>query len=676
MIVPMKKMCLVVQNKDSKEAIEKLRDVGVAHIVRTGADSDGLTKAHEHKMQVENAIGVIQHYEVPKKNLSSDGPVNYERRTKLTGRRGRRSTDQCSSEEHEPYSLDAVQAPVRPKLVDLMLEMGEESKMLEEQITFIGRECERITAWGEFDPEAVKELASLGCPVYLYEIAHDALAQLPKDVDYIKVKVSSDKVFARILVLQNVIPGMTPFQLPEKSLSALEAELSALKERQEKLNERIKSFADRRPVLLDEMLEAENEIIFEETFAELENVEGVPPALGVSWLQGYIPVDNIEKLKTAAQENNWALSLYDPAPEENPPTKLKNKPSVEIIKPLFSFLGTVPGYKEFDISPSYLFFFSIFFAMIFGDAAYGLIILAISAALGIKFIKQGNKLPDIVKLLTLLGSCTVIWGAINGSWFQIPYEHLPFFLQALVIPQFNSAVPFVEFPRFLQHIFVLPDVLPEGNDKVFWSIQFLCFSIAVIQLTYARFKRFTSLLPSLSAIAQLGWLSLMVGIFFIALNMMLGMALKPFVVWIIGAGLGVILVFGNQTGGNFFLNIAKGFGGFFQLFLKAISCFADIISYIRLFAVGLAGAMIAQIFNGLAIPDDGFGGFGLGFLIRLLITVLVLIIGHSLNFVLTCMSVIVHGVRLNLLEYAGNHLEMGWTGYEYKPFALKQKNKQ
>jgi V/A-type H+-transporting ATPase subunit I len=107
--------------------------------------------------------------------------------------------------------------------------------------------------------------------------------------------------------------------------------------------------------------------------------------------------------------------------------------------------------------------------------------------------------------------------------------------------------------------------------------------------------------------------------------------------------------------------------------LKVTGCFADILSYIRLFAVGLAGSTIGYIFNSIAIPDEGFGGFGLGFIVKVIIMAVLLVFGHGLNLVLTSFSIIVHAVRLNLLEYAGNHLEMEWSGYEYKPFASKQK---
>ena len=133
--------------------------------------------------------------------------------------------------------------------------------------------------------------------------------------------------------------------------------------------------------------------------------------------------------------------------------------------------------------------------------------------------------------------------------------------------------------------------------------------------------------------------------------------------------------FGEQHGGNFFINIAKGFGGIFQIFLKTISCFADIMSYIRLFAVGFAGLMIGQIFNSMAIPEAGLGSFGIIFILRLITAVIILLLGHGLNIALNALSVIVHGVRLNNMEYAGNHLEMEWSGYEYRPFALRQKDK-
>ena len=665
MIVPMKKVCLLVQEKSQNEAMIKLREVGVVHVEKTGAGSDGLSKALERKAKVEEAIGLISPFKPQKKNISSG------QEQLPAAHMGRRAVDKARNGIWTPYSLDAVNAE-RPELVQLMLGFGKKRKELEEHEIFLTRELSRIAPWGEFDPASVRDLAALGQPVYLYELTLESFAALPKEVRYIKI--SQGKTFVQLLVLDEEIPGVQPFPLPEKSLSQYQAELEETKKNQYELHERIKSFADRRPVLKRELTDVECEIDFESTLATLVNVEETPPEFGISYLKGYLPADELTKLQAVAKENSWALVSDEPAPDVNPPTKLKNNPVVRLIQPLFSFLGTIPGYREFDISAPYLIFFSLFFAMIFGDAAYGLLIFGAALFFGMKIKKSDGKMPDVIKLFMLLAVCTVAWGAINGNWFAIPRENLPLFLSVLIIPPFNNTGPLVAFPSFLQNIFQLPAEVPMDELKTRWAIQFLCFTVAVIQLTLARGTRIKKLFPSLLAIAQVGWFIMMLGLYFVVLSIMLNIPLPPFVPHLLIGGLSLILIFGEQRGGNFFKNIAKGLTGSFSLFLKLVSCFADILSYIRLFAVGLAGSMIGQVFNSLAMPGGGFGSFGLVFILNLIMAIAILVFGHGLNIALTAMAVVVHGVRLNLLEFAGNHLEMEWSGYEYKPFALKQKN--
>jgi V/A-type H+-transporting ATPase subunit I len=160
---------------------------------------------------------------------------------------------------------------------------------------------------------------------------------------------------------------------------------------------------------------------------------------------------------------------------------------------------------------------------------------------------------------------------------------------------------------------------------------------------------------------------MLVGLYFVVLFLILGseFVIPQFALYMIGGGLGAFFIFANQNGGNFFKNVLKSFADFLTTFLNAISSFSDIISYIRLFAVGLAGASIAQSFNNMAMglpsgPAKIIGG------------AVILLIGHGLNLAMNALSVIVHGVRLNLLEYAG-HLGMEWSGHKYEPFAIKSK---
>ena len=93
----------------------------------------------------------------------------------------------------------------------------------------------------------------------------------------------------------------------------------------------------------------------------------------LAWISGFVPVDSLDKLKSCVKENSWALSVSEPSEEDNVPTKLKNNKFVSLIYPLTDFLGTVPGYHEYDISGWFLLFFTVFFGMIFGDGGYGLL---------------------------------------------------------------------------------------------------------------------------------------------------------------------------------------------------------------------------------------------------------------------------------------------------------------
>ncbi|MBU0711789.1 YSIRK-type signal peptide-containing protein, partial [bacterium] len=162
------------------------------------------------------------------------------------------------------------------------------------------------------------------------------------------------------------------------------------------------------------------------------------------------------------------------------------------------------------------------------------------------------------------------------------------------------------------------------------------------------------------------WFSLIFGLFFLVLNLVLGMEMPVFAVPTAGAGLIMVVLFMNQEKGtNFFKGVVLGLGGAFNTFLNAISSFSNIISYIRLFAVGLASVAIATSFNGIAAPMMKGAGIPAA--------ILILIIGHGLNIVMGLLSVIVHGIRLNVLEFSGQ-LGMEWAGYEYKPFKENDKS--
>ena len=661
-------------DKHREESLKKLRDVGVVHLEKKNVSSPALTKLLERKAEIESAFGIIGTYEALAKAKAKAAAKNGE--TPIETPTSKRASDFVSG-DGVPFSDEALCSSDELKKRDLILHvvnLEEKKKFLIERLNILDWERNRIASWGSFNPEDIAYLEKNNVIFYLYEYTPQDLVNIPADIPYI---ISSrDKSVACVVAIGREIPGKNQFEVGENSLAEVNEFLADTCDQLDQINKQLVSLVARKHVIQTELQTVLKQIEFETARAGMELLEEAPAESTISWLTGFVPSEDLDRLKIAATENSWALIADDPAMEDLPPTKLRSSPLVRLIHPVLSFLGTVPGYREFDISPSYLVFFSLFFAMILGDAGYGALLFAVALLVGINMKRKKGEIPDAVKLFMVLTATAIGWGAITGAWFQIPHEHLPVFLSALIIPPFNNVGPVMEFPSFLQNIFRLPAEVPTGELKTRWNIQFLCFSIAIVQLVWARGKRVLSLLPSLKAIAQLGTLVMMLGLYFLVLNMLLGVEMPPFALWFVGIGLGLNFIFSEQNGGNFFVNIAKGFGNFIQIFLKAVSCFADIISYIRLFAVGLAAAMIAQIFNDIAVPAEGLGYFGLAFILRLIPVIIILVAGHGLNLALTALSVIVHGVRLNLLEYAGNHLEMEWSGYSYNPFALKQKKEE
>ena len=320
------------------------------------------------------------------------------------------------------------------------------------------------------------------------------------------------------------------------------------------------------------------------------------------------------------------------------PTLIENPRWIAIIKPMFNLLGTVSGYREFDISFWFLLFFSLFFAILIGDAGYGLVLIGLTLFARLKMRKAP---AGPFALLFVLSGATVIWGALSGTWFGVEALAANPVLSRLVLPQIASFGV-------------------ENTD----TIMVICFLIGAVHLSVAHLVSFVRRFPRLAAFADLGWLSVLWGLFFVVRYIVLQQPLHPLVPYLIVPGLAFVIVFAEQQG-RFFKGLLLGLAKLPLKFLNSISAFSDIISYVRLFAVGLATIEVAKSFNAMA-ADMGFGIPG-G-----LAAALVLFFGHTLNIVMGAMSVIVHGVRLNMLEFSG-HLGMEWTGIPYEPFREREK---
>ena len=340
----------------------------------------------------------------------------------------------------------------------------------------------------------------------------------------------------------------------------------------------------------------------------------------VATVSGWVPAARRGDVEGEAVKCGWGTLIREPADGEIPPTLIEPPKLFRPVKALFEGLGIAPAYVESDVSVPFMCYFALFFAMLVGDGAYGTIFLAITLAMR-------KKLPrSWVTLLTVFSLCTIGWGFLSNTWF-------------------GAGLPFAaDWPtvRWLGGVGA-----PTGHE--YDNMMFLCFTIGVSHLMLARLWNGISRINSLSCLSEFGWAGVVL-FMYVLTNTIVGIfpGVPTWCFWVFGVSF--LTVFVQAKG------IDKG-----MLFLNAMSVLGDIISYVRLFAVGLASVKVAQNFNDMAI------GLGLPLWLKWLPLVLILAIGHGLNLAMAGLSILVHAVRLNTLEFS-NHKGISWAGYAFKPF--------
>ncbi|MFW5812378.1 MAG: V-type ATP synthase subunit I [Alkalispirochaetaceae bacterium] len=611
MIVAMKKISLVVLDSRRVASLERLREAGLLHVEVQPAPTDSLRKLTEEYQTLQRAIATLESYEGERREESSE----------------------------------AREAPSDPD-VDKALELGsavaenlERIRELSEQRDRLERELKRLEPWGNFNPEDIRELRERG-----YDVRIGALP--PQDFDKLSfphhVEISRSKALVRFLAFAfegEELPITEYVSLPEAGPASIEREIAAIDESIEKAHSSIRRIIPEKALLESALREIGGDLEFERVRA------GMPREEGLSWLTGFAPAESVEDFRKLAKEAGWGILIRDPEPGDDVPTKVKNPKSVQIVKPVFDMLGTVPGYGEIDISLWFLLFFTIFFAMIIGDGGYGLILLGGTAVSILSTKRKKKPLALGQLLLALLSGATIVWGAITGNWF--------------------GYAGFAELP-ILRDLIIEP--IAAQNPESNYNVQWMTFIIGTVQLGLAHTWNVIRKLktkPRIAAFAEVGWFAVVLGLYFLVLNIVLGVeGIPEFALYLMGGGIGAVFLFSNQEEGqNFFVGVFKALANFITVFLDGVSAFSDIISYIRLYAVGLASLRIAESFNSMAAGvGEGVGGVG-----GIVAAATILILGHTLNLGMAALSVVVHGVRLNMLEFSG-HLGMEWTGVPYTPF--------
>ena len=604
MIVPMKKVTLLAQSENERAALELLRDLGVMQIVPT----------ENHSTAAQNSADLLAAARRTCQQLDSIRPEDAE------------TSDSGSAERGKAIVAEA----------DSLFERRIE---LEMEISVLKQRLDRLAVWGDFKQKTLGELRAKGVEVILCSGSKDEFekAKSIENLTVFPIRENRSMVdFAAVAsgnIPEEVIAELPVFRLADDDDPAL------LRREFDRAGKLLKDIEKTLIALSSETGSMDRYCRKLSDSAEFDRVADAMSEYGsISVLNGFVPAPEIEAVRSAAAENGWGLLIVDPGEEDDVPVLLENNRFTRIVKPLFDFLGIAPGYREIDISGGVLIFFTIFYAIIIGDAGYG-VLFGLIALLGLRGAAKKPALKPPMKLLLVLSIAATIWGALCGSWFGLSR-----------IPGTGIAIPGLECFR---------DFASSTAKQA--NVQFFCFLLAVLQISTGRIWRAIRERSWRALIQHLGWILIVWGNFFLTVRLIVYPGEFPvYMYYLYGIGLAMVIVCGVNW---------KNPADVFQFPFDIIGSFTDVLSYIRLFAVGLAGACIAGSFNDMA--------FDVGSVSALLIPagILVALAGHLLNIALAFLSVLVHAVRLNTLEFS-NHVGLSWSGQSFNPFKKTYKDKE
>ena len=613
MIEKMKMVCVVSSVSRKDEMLDGLRSLGLLHLAEKKSPDRAVA---ERFTTLSKTAATLTDYAPDKKNKKKE-PVPV----------------LSDSEFEEMYQN--------------VLATLDKKASLEQEISAANAEIERIKAWGNFSPEDVKRVKEDGYDLHFYRLGKNEYQMALQDPEIKMIALTPIDKMHTVAVLGTLpvtIPA-TEFTLPEKGIDELTAQIESCQTEIGTCEETLKKSSIYDTSFQVQMLKAQNAENYSSASETAENDEDFV------WISGYLPEADLPKFKAAATEHKWAWAMDDVSEDDTEiPTKVKYGKVSGLIQPVFDILGILPGYRESDISLWFFLFFTLFFAMIIGDAGYGMLILIGTIVFAVK-TKGEKKYSNIVYLLFVLSIATVIWGAITGTWFGMESAMNVPFLKALVIPSFAN------YPDYFG-----VTALAQQNTIMKFS-----FSVGAIQMALGSLISIKKKIAekNLSWVADLGWLVAIVAMYLLSLYLVIGESINITPVFaMIGVAFLLVVLFGAMSPDRTFAQGLKaGLADAFTVFLNTISCFGNVMSYIRLFAVGMAGLAISQSFNGIAA---GFHGP------LIILAVVVVLIGHGLNIIMCFLSVVVHGVRLNVLEFSGQ-AGLEWTGIAYEPFKVNDK---
>ena len=603
MVAKMKKFTFLAFYRDYDAFLHDLRDLGLIHVAasdRQVVDNEQLDEFLVKLKQLREAQKILNR-QIDKKSAA---PLN------------------------EP---DIERGKTIPREIELIQNA---TASLNQQLQVSIKERELLRPWGNFDPENIERLRKAGYLLDFFIVPDNQYnPEWETTYDAVVVKRETSRTYFVTLTQNEKVAdelNLESVKIPGISLTQLDGLIASLREKIQVQDQKLKALAAELPSLKAAMEDIEQRMNY--TRVRQSGTSLADDKLML--LQGWAPADNQREISDYLELKAVYFDVADPTPDDEVPIKFKNNKFARLFEPIAE-LYMLPKYNEIDLTPYFAPFYMVFFGLSLGDVGYGLFLFtAATLAKILQKSKLSTSMKAILSLVQVLGASTMVTGLLTGGFFGFALYDLDWpIVQALKEKAFFDN----------NRMFMLSLVL--GVVQVLFGMCMKVFN----RIKQQGFKY---------SLSTVGWIVLLVSFIVAAL---LPNALPMFgtvhLIVLIPAAL--LIYFYNSPDKNPFLNLGIGLWDTYNM---ATGLLGDVLSYVRLFALGLSGGILASVFNSLAAgmsPDNAIA--------KPIVYVLIFLIGHAINIFMNTLGAIVHPVRLTFVEFYKNS-EFEGGGKKYSPF--------
>ncbi|MCF8364580.1 MAG: hypothetical protein K9H16_02270 [Bacteroidales bacterium] len=598
----MKKYSMLIYHQAFRDFLKDLQKVGVVDIVDRGIAPDDETNCEIQRVQ------------------------QFDRVIKIL---------QSKLEKDSPEVTDLMPG----KILKIVLQTQSEIDDLKQKIIVLEKHLKNVKPWGNFNPEIIDKLKDEGLGLRFFAVSQrkfndkwlsdynlEIISHVEGQIFFVIIQQSDEKMEI----------DADEVKAPERSAPDIQKEIEDYNAQIVSANNYLGEHAQAYlPRVIQARSETENRISFDHVVKNA-NSESEDK---LKIIEGWVPKSKMPELEAFLDENGIFYLAADPVKDEKVPILLNNGKFSRLFEPIGK-LYSLPKYGELDLIPFFAPFFMLFFGFCLGDAGYGLLFLIATTLL------KPRMKPDMKRIMTLmqwLGGSTIIFGIITGTFFGMNL------IELTDQGKISWLVDVREYMLDSSKMFYFALIL--GGIQIIYGM----FIKAANQARQYGFKY---------ALSTIGWIVLILGnIFLFALSGVISSQINTVMLYIVFAISGVLILFLNNPEKNIFVNFG---GGLWDVYSVVTGVMGDLLSYIRLFALGVSSAILGYVFNDLAIQMSGSIP-----VLSQLIFVVILLVGHGLNIFMATLGAFVHPMRLTFVEFYKNAGFQG-GGKAYNPFRHKE----